>query len=75
MAPRHQYELLSLVLISLPKAMLEHLAYGLGPEAEFWLYILETSQSAEINLKVAIEIDILTNAFNGEQEEASNASS
>ena len=54
--------------------MLEHLAYGAGSEADFWQDILETSQSAEINPQVAIEIDLLSNAFNGVQQEASDDS-
>lgn len=61
MVPKHQLELLSIVLLSLPLPMIADLkehAVENSVEQAFWSQCIELRESAElqINLEVAIEL-------------------
>ena len=66
MVPQHQIEILSIVLLSLPQTMLENLAQFGGQEEELWIEILETRSNGHFNLEIALEMNLLINAFEGD---------
>jgi len=67
MVPRHELEFLSLVLLALPASLVATLQeQNQGrDEAELWATIAEIGTNNAHNLDVAIEVELLSNAFNG----------
>ena len=70
MVPRHELELLALVLMALPRkliAALQLASKSRQPEEEeprLWAAVSSAKASDQLNIDVAMELEILAGAFN-----------